>query len=83
MSARIEAAVAELVAALLAELEPPAKPGPDRLLSVDEACAALGLGRSRVYGEMGAGRLRTIKVGRRRLVPAAAVAEFIASAGDR
>jgi hypothetical protein len=37
----------------------------------------LGLERSALYGEVGAGRLRTIKVGRRRLVPAAAIAAFI------
>ncbi|MBA2757371.1 MAG: helix-turn-helix domain-containing protein [Chloroflexi bacterium] len=50
---------------------------PDRLLSIDEAAKALGIGRSALYGEMGALRLRSIKVGRRRLVPSAAIAEYI------
>jgi excisionase family DNA binding protein len=79
MSDRLEAAVAELVAALRAEVraEPPAA-APDRLLGVDEAAAALGLGRSALYGEIAAGRLASITVGRRRLIPAAAIAAFIA-----
>jgi excisionase family DNA binding protein len=51
---------------------------PDRLLSVDEAAAMLSLGRSLVYGELQAGRLRSVKIGRRRLVPAAGIAEYIA-----
>jgi excisionase family DNA binding protein len=75
--ARIRAALAELGDAIVAALDgPPATP--DRLLSVDEASTALGLGRTALYGEVQAGRLRSITVGRRRLIPAAAVAEFIA-----
>jgi excisionase family DNA binding protein len=77
MSNRLEAAIAELVEALRAEAASvPA--APDRLLSVDEAAAMLGIGRSRLYAELQAGRCRSVKVGRRRLVPAAAIAEFIA-----
>jgi excisionase family DNA binding protein len=81
MTDRLGAALAELVEALREEVrtEAVARPSaPDRLLSVDEAGAALALSRSVVYGEIAAGRLRTIKVGRRRLVPAAAIAAFIA-----
>jgi len=52
--------------------------GPDRLLSVDEAARQLGIGRSALYGELAAGRLRSLKVGRRRLVPSGALAEFVA-----
>ena len=78
MSDRLAAAVAELVDAIRAELRAEAVPtGPDRLLSVTEAADALGLGRSLAYGEIQAGRLRTLKVGRRRLVPTAAVAAYI------
>lgn len=81
MTDRIEAAVAELAAAIradvLAELAPVAN-APERLLSIDEASATLGLGRSLLYGEIQAGRLRSLTVGRRRLVPAAAIAEYIA-----
>jgi excisionase family DNA binding protein len=78
MSDRLAAAVAELVDALRAEAQPPTPSAPDRLLSVDDAAAALGLGRSLMYGEIAAGRLRTVKVGRRRLVPAGSIAGYIA-----
>ncbi|MEK6720536.1 MAG: excisionase family DNA-binding protein [Chloroflexota bacterium] len=86
MSDRLAAALAELVDALradvIAELAPIAK-APDRLLSVDEAANALGIGRTAVYGEIQADRLRSIKVGRRRLVPATAIATYIGGrAGD-
>jgi len=77
---RLAAAVVELVEALRAEVavERRSDAGPDRMLDVISAGAMLGVGRSTVYGEIGAGRLRSIKVGRRRLVPAGAVAEYIA-----
>jgi excisionase family DNA binding protein len=78
----IRAAVEALMAALLAAVRAEAAPlatVPDRLLSIDEAAAVLGIGRSRLYNDFGAGRLRSLRVGRRRLVPAAAIAEYIAS----
>ena len=63
--------------ALAAESRPDA---PDRLLSVDEAADMLGIGRSRMYDEIAAARVRSVKVGRRRLVPSGAIGEFIAGA---
>jgi excisionase family DNA binding protein len=81
MTQRVEAAIHELVEALAEAVRTEAASvpaAPDRLMSVDEVAAILALGRSTVYGELQAGRLRSIKVGRRRLVPAAAIAEFIA-----
>lgn len=80
MNDRLTLAVAELVAALREEsrTEPDSK-APDRLLSIDAAADALGLGRSLLYGEIGAGRLRSVKVGRRRLVPSSAIPEYIES----
>ena len=77
----IRAAVDGLVAALLAAVMEAAPVGgaPDRLLDIESASAMLGIGRSRLYAEIGAGRLRSIKVGRRRLVPAGAIADFIAA----
>ena len=81
MTDRLTLALAELVEALREELraEAAASPrAPDRLLSVDEAATMLGLGRSALYGELQGGHLRSIKVGRRRLVPAAAIADYIA-----
>ena len=73
--------MAELVDALVAEVAREAEArvrAPDRLLAIDEAAATLGLGRTSTYGEIAAGRLRSIKVGRRRLVPAGSIAEYIA-----
>jgi excisionase family DNA binding protein len=48
-----------------------------RLLPVDDAAAALGLGRSTVYKLIGSGELFTVRVGARRLVPEAAVDAYI------
>jgi excisionase family DNA binding protein len=77
---RLTAAIAELVAALREEARAEVAPNaPDRLLSVDEAAATLGLGRSLLYGEIQAGRVHSVKVGRRRLVPAGAIADYITS----
>ena len=82
MSDRLALALAELVDALRAELVDarPDPGGPDRLLSVDEAAGMLGIGRSRLYDEIAAARVRSVKVGRRRLVPSGAIAEYIADA---
>jgi excisionase family DNA binding protein len=80
MSDRLALALAELVDALRAELADaqPDPGGPDRLLSVAEAADMLGIGRSRLYDEITAARVRSVKVGRRRLVPSGAIAEYIA-----
>ena len=48
-------------------------------MSVDEAADALGIGRSTLYRELSAGRLPSVKIGRRRLIPASAIAQRIAS----
>ncbi len=82
MSDRLAVALAELVEALRAEIAAEARPSdlPDRLLSIPEAAEACGVGRSLIYSELASGRLRSLKVGRRRLVPSGAVAEFIAGA---
>ncbi len=80
MSDRLEAAVRELVAALRDELraETASEPPPDRLLDVREAATALGIGRSALYAELGRGEVRSVKVGRRRLVPSSALGAYIA-----
>ena len=49
------------------------------LYDVDEAAEALRLSRSLLYELIRSGRLRTVKAGRRRLVPVAALAEYVAS----
>jgi excisionase family DNA binding protein len=83
MSDRLAVAVAALVDALREEMaaERQDRGAPDRLLSVDEAAVWLGVGRSALYGELGAGRLRSVKVGRRHSGPAGAVAAYIAERG--
>ncbi len=82
MSDRLERALRELVDAIRAEVQPAADE-PDRLYSIDEASAALGLGRSKVYDLIAAGELATIKVGRRRLCSSGAVRDFIAGQAER
>ena len=48
------------------------------LYRVTEAMALLSLGRSVIYEQLRCGRLRSVHVGRTRLVPAAAIAEYVA-----
>jgi excisionase family DNA binding protein len=52
---------------------------PALLYRVEEAAAALRLSRSVLYELIRSGQLRTVKQGRRRLVPVAALAEYVAS----
>lgn len=40
-------------------------------LSINEFCLRAGIGRTRAYEEIKAGRLHTVKCGSRRLVPVA------------
>jgi excisionase family DNA binding protein len=81
---RVRAAVEELTAAIMAAAAAPkpATDAPERLLSVDEAAARLGIGRSRLYLELGSGRLGSLHVGRRVLIPASAIAEYIGAQSD-
>jgi excisionase family DNA binding protein len=84
MSDRLTAVVTELVAALRDEIAVEARPSerePDRLLSIDQAARALGIGRTALYSEIGAGRIRSVKVGRRRLVPSSAISEVASRQG--
>jgi excisionase family DNA binding protein len=83
MSDRLAAAMAELIEALREELRSETRPpAPDRLLDVDEASSALGIGRSKAYDLIAAGELHSVKVGRRRLVPAASIATYIRAAQE-
>jgi excisionase family DNA binding protein len=79
MSDRLAAALSELVDAIRAEVSPPTTPlGPDPLLDIPAACAAMGgIGRSALYGLLSSGDLRSVKVGRRRLIPSAAIREYV------
>ncbi|MDT0303983.1 helix-turn-helix domain-containing protein [Streptomonospora wellingtoniae] len=48
------------------------------LYKVTEAAEVLSLSRAELYEQMAAGRLRFVKVGRARRVPAGAIADFVA-----
>lgn len=50
-----------------------------RVFRVEEAARVLGIGRSLVYDLIRSGRLRSFKVGSRRLIPASAIDETIAT----
>lgn len=77
MTDRLEAAVAELVAALREDAAPARTDNaPPVLLDIPAAAARLGIGRSLLYSLIASGQLRSLKVGRRRLVPSDAVADL-------
>jgi len=84
MSSRLEAAVAELGAAIeeLVEAATRTNGGPPELLSVKEAARRLGIGRTALYHEFTNGHVRSFKVGRRRLVPATAIDAYIGAHSD-
>lgn len=69
--------VAQLVAEALAARSAVATDAPDRLLGVEEAAAALGIGRTATYELIARGRLASCRVGRRRMVAAADLRDFI------
>ena len=47
------------------------------LLTVDSACERLQVGRSLMYALLLQGAVRSVKVGRRRLIPVAALEEYV------
>lgn len=55
------------------------QPDERRVFSVVEAVAVLGISRSKVYEFIAAGEIRSIRIGRLRKIPVAAIDEFIAS----
>ncbi|HEY9471707.1 MAG TPA: helix-turn-helix domain-containing protein [Propionibacteriaceae bacterium] len=50
---------------------------PPRCLSVEQAAQLLNVGRSTAYDLIRSGQLRSVKIGRRRLVPRDALDSFI------
>lgn len=52
---------------------------PPRCVRVEEAARLLNVGRSTAYDLIRSGRLRSIKIGRRRLIPRDALDALIAS----
>ena len=71
----VRAIVREELAA--AQAKPTDTPAPDRLYTPKEAAQLLGIGRTTLYSEIALQRIRTLKVGRLRRVPAAAIAEYV------
>jgi len=53
-------------------------PGDKALYRVPEVMVLLSLSRTVIYELIRSGRLRTVQQGRARLIPAAAVAEYVA-----
>ncbi|MEU3007858.1 helix-turn-helix domain-containing protein [Streptomyces sp. NPDC007020] len=54
-----------------------AAPAERLLYRPEEAAAVLGVGRSLLYEEIRLGRLQTVRIGRRRLVPPEYVAQYV------
>ncbi|QSY50182.1 MULTISPECIES: helix-turn-helix domain-containing protein [Streptomyces] len=52
-------------------------PAEQRLYSVASASQILNIGRSHAYDEIRLGRLRTVRSGRRRLVPIEYIEEYV------
>lgn len=50
---------------------------PDLVLTVDEAAERLRVSRWTLYNLIRSNQLRTVKIGRRRLVPVDALAEYL------
>jgi excisionase family DNA binding protein len=65
-------------------MDKPTQPGNDdetpaaRLLSIEQVIEALGVSRTTVYQLLVSGKLRSIKINRRRLIPREAIDELIA-----
>ena len=84
MSSRLEAAVAELGAAIAELVEAATRTidGPPELLSIAAAARHLGIGRTALYHELATGHLRSFKIGRRRLIPASTIDAYIAARAE-
>jgi excisionase family DNA binding protein len=69
-----------MTASRLAAREP-VRPNEPLAYRVNEFCRVVGLGRTKVYALMGEGKLATIKIGGRRLIPREAALALIAEGG--
>jgi excisionase family DNA binding protein len=61
------------------DYEPLMVPKEPMLLTLKETAMVLRLGRSKLYELMAAGKLRSVKIGGSRRIPATALAEFVAA----
>jgi excisionase family DNA binding protein len=71
-------AIAALVAAATAAAAP--TPAPETVLTIAEVAARLKISRGLVYRAIADGKMRSIRIGKRRLVPASEVQRIIDSA---
>ena len=55
----------------------PAAPAASLLYSIQDACAALGMGRTWLYEQIKSGRIRTVKLGARTMVPVRELERFV------
>ena len=56
----------------------PSKANRKQLYRVRDAMVVLSMGRTAIYEQIRSGRLRSVTEGRTRLIPASAIAEYIA-----
>lgn len=77
LAEELAAVISAFVHSEIAVLAASNDPAPNRLLSIDAAARRLSVGRSRLYQELASGRLRSLKVGRRRLIPESAIYEYV------
>jgi excisionase family DNA binding protein len=62
-------------------LTPSPAPAASLLYSVTDACTALGgMGRTWLYDQIKAGRIRTVKLGTRTLIPASEIERMVTDA---
>jgi len=54
-----------------------------RLLAIKQVIHELGISRTALYQLINDGKLRTVKIGRRRLVPAEAIDELVSGLADQ
>ena len=48
-------------------------------VTIPDACGMIGLGRTKLYAEIAAGRLEARKVGKRTLIPVASLRSWLSS----
>lgn len=51
--------------------------------AIPDVCRRLGIGRSTVYELIGAGQIKTIKIGQRTLIPESELRRFVAERLER
>jgi excisionase family DNA binding protein len=75
-------ALTEAIAALVAAATPAAPPptAPETVLTIEEVAERLKISKGLVYRAIGDGTLKSIRIGKRRLVPASEVQRLIESA---